>query len=429
MARLMTAALVTAIALGAGAAQAAAEPVILSTGHTDALDVRAYENGSLRVDVRDDTAEPTVYRDPADVIFHAKPESALPIPEGLPPGYAFLGEPGDTIWYLPQTQDPNLLWPGWETTRLRPGMFVDDQVEFRLLEVDGPGQFHLWFTDAIGQPLVQFTTSDGLPDTMSVGITHAHADWAFTAPGLYTLFFEVTGTLVGGGPVTSGVVRYRFFVGDLADLPALPETALAITGLEESYDEGETATLAAVQAPDTGLADYRWSARCGDAPGYTAAGSGASLSFAAEDGCRYRVKLYGSGGALIATSHPVTVNVRRPPDPPPAGGQQPPPTGETPQPPPAPDVTPPDLTLSASSARLRGRTLSLRIRLSERGRVTVRVRKGGRTVAKAKARDVPPGRRVLRVRLSRRLAAGRYTVVVRAREGSRLVERTVALRA
>jgi hypothetical protein len=101
------------------------------------------------------------------------------------------------------------------------------------------------------------------------------------------------------------------------------------------------------------------------------------------------------------------------------------PPAPTPTPTPArPAVRP---TLRLTSAKLRGRTLTLGTRLTTRSRVTVTVRRGSKTVARAKARTVTASRRTLRVALNRRLAAGRYRIRVRVDANGRSVTRTITL--
>ena len=196
---------------------------ILSRGHTDVLNVRL-EDGALRVAVKDDTVEPAVIRRPEDVLLHAKPQSAFTLPEDLPDGFGFLGRPGDTVWMLPEVQQDDILWPGWDTSGVPPGSFAPDELSWRLLSVDGPGALALFTSDSLGQPRVIFNSADGLPDAAAMPVsTHVHANWAFNRTGLYKLRFDLTGTPAGGGPsIASGPVEYWFFVGDLADLPEYP---------------------------------------------------------------------------------------------------------------------------------------------------------------------------------------------------------------
>ncbi|MBO3731860.1 choice-of-anchor M domain-containing protein [Glycomyces niveus] len=209
---LAAALLLTALAAPAPA-QPAAEPAVLSVGHTDAMRV-TYEHGKLGLRVKDDTGDAVKFHDPADVVFQVLPHAEMAIPEG---GVLdFIGAPGDPIWLLPFTQDHTLLWPGWSTEELDTGTFKDDKVSMRLVGAEGPGEVALWGLGNFGTPNVFFNTRDGLPDAISVNTnSHVHSTWAFTATGEYTLTWEFTGTLADGTEVSTGHVDYHWVVGDL----------------------------------------------------------------------------------------------------------------------------------------------------------------------------------------------------------------------
>ena len=204
--------------------------VIMSRGHADVLRVEL-SGGRLDVAIKDDSGGDPVIRRPAEVLLHAKPQAAFPLTEDLPPEFGFLGRPGDTIYLLPEVQQEELLWPGWDTAGVRPGALAGDELTWRLLSVDGPGSLQLFTSDLFGLPRIIFNSADGLPDTSSMpASTHVHANWAFSRPGLYRLRFDLSGTpAAGGAPVESGPVEYWFYVGDLAQLPSYPETAPELT--------------------------------------------------------------------------------------------------------------------------------------------------------------------------------------------------------
>jgi surface-anchored protein len=212
-----------AAAVVAPAPALAAEQVVLSTGHVDAIDVH-YENSAFVLKVRDDTVSPAVTRDPADVTFHAKPESEITVPDV--PSYAFLGAPGSKVWILPQIQDPNLLWPGWETLNLPTGTFTGGKIRLSLVGVEGPGAVSVFVNDAFGAAQVLFRSDDGLPDAIDVGDhVHAHANWAFGALGEYTLKFQVEATLFTATEALNGC-QYKAVLYDddhnaVAESPAV----------------------------------------------------------------------------------------------------------------------------------------------------------------------------------------------------------------
>jgi surface-anchored protein len=191
------------------AAPAQAAPVTLTSGHADVLDVD-YISGALVLRVLDGTGGTDVERNPADVIFRV-PVAARTTSVPSTPAWSFLGT-GGTAWILPQNQVSGLLWPGWNTTEVPAGVFVGDKVTFKLTAVSGPAGFSV-YTAAGGTPTVLFDSGNGLPDTLDVArLSHAHANWGFDAAGTYTVTFSITGTLVGGGTVSSGSKQFTFQV-------------------------------------------------------------------------------------------------------------------------------------------------------------------------------------------------------------------------
>lgn len=302
--------LLLAAVVAAPSPAAAAEQVVLSKGHVDAVDVR-YENGVLALKVHDDTVSPSVTRDPADVVFHALPGSATTVPDV--PSYAFLGAPGTPVWILPQVQDPELLWPGWETLNLPAGTFAGGKIRLSLVGAEGPGRVSVFVNDAFGGAQVLFRDDDGLPDAIEIGDhVHAHANWAFGATGRYTLTFQADATLTNGTAVSSGPVDYTFVVGDLTDPD--PEVTLDIFGLQDSYPPGQQVNLVALQTPETDLDHYHWFSRCPGASGFTVVQGelAAAYSFtatAALHGCQYKAVLYDEDHHAVAEAAPVTLVV------------------------------------------------------------------------------------------------------------------------
>ncbi|MEV2237107.1 choice-of-anchor M domain-containing protein [Micromonospora sp. NPDC049891] len=314
LAALIGGAVIAAGTVLAAPAASAAEKVVLSKGHTDAIDVH-YDGGALSLKVHDDTVSPAVTRNPADVIFQVLPEAAMPVPDD--PRFAFLGAAGSQIWLLPMTQNQNLLWPGWNTTTLGAGTFAGDKVRLSLVDVDGPGAVSAFTQDTFGGPLVKFRSDDGLPDAIDVPVrTHAHANWAFSAEGAYTLTFQADATLTNGTTVSTGPVDYSFVVGELDGTG--PGTVLTIGGMAEEYQPGDTVTLRAVQTPQTELDHYHWFSRCPGTETFAVipGEAGPTYSFTATrelNACEYQVKLYDDDHSVVATSEEVWLWVAFPP--------------------------------------------------------------------------------------------------------------------
>ncbi|MBB4908712.1 choice-of-anchor M domain-containing protein [Actinophytocola algeriensis] len=197
-----------AAAVVVGAAGPASAATVLSTGHVDVVDVD-YAGGALTVRLLDGTVSPAVERDPADVELRVLSGAKTTVPNNA--AYSFLGTPGSTVWILPQTQNASLLWPGWNSTDVAGGVFQSNTLRFRLTGVTG-GQFAI-YTTSLGNPTVLFNSRDGLPDSRSLATgAHAHANWAFSNAGTYTITFEVSGVLAASGATVSDQASYTFTV-------------------------------------------------------------------------------------------------------------------------------------------------------------------------------------------------------------------------
>lgn len=254
-------------ALGALPARAQAPPsekrLVLNDVHTDAVDVR-FEAGQLRLQTR--IGEPPYEYAAADeVIFQLKdvPESALEVPDD--PAFAFLGDAGDPIWIAPQTQDPALLFAGWDTQGLTTGVFAGDAVELELVSVTGPGRLEVFQTGDFGEVVRVFSGTDPAHKTLTMPVhTHAHGNWVFTALGRYELTFRARATLAGGGAVVSAPTTYTWVVGDV--IPVDSAVSLAATQAQPGV------TLTATVQP-------------GHAPGWVSFREGSTeLGFAAVSG-------------------------------------------------------------------------------------------------------------------------------------------------
>lgn len=221
--------------------EAAAQPqatatgqVTLDRGHVDAVAPRLLPDG-LHIQVKDGTATGvTTWREPADVEFRVTAAARTELP--AQPALSFLGGAGKQVFLLPQTQQTDLLWTGWNTEELRPAE-VSGPVTWTLTAVDGPGAFGLFTTGSFGAPEIIFNSTDGLPDNLSVALgTHAHANWVFAEPGRYRLTFAVAAPGADGATLTD-TETFAFVVGDgtprqpgNTERPIGPPNRLASTG-------------------------------------------------------------------------------------------------------------------------------------------------------------------------------------------------------
>lgn len=295
--------------------------LVLDVGHTDAVEVSLADDDFV-MSVKDDTflhADEIVYRDPADVLFQVKPEALAEVPGGEQ--WEFLGEEGDPIYMLPQTQDADLLWPGWSTERMGAND-IDGTVELAITSLDGPGELKVFMTGAIGGTNVLADTEAGFPQSWAVNVpAHVHANWVFTEPGTYQMTFEATAAGADGSDLSSGEIEYLWHVGDLADFedPTEPgdpvETALSVEGLAHHYHTGDDISLTAVQDPQTDLDHYHWFTRTDTEDWDVVDGAGTDTleltagEAPALDGAEVIARLYDDDHDVVAESTPVTIDI------------------------------------------------------------------------------------------------------------------------
>lgn len=186
----------------------AADHLILEAGHVDAFNVTA-SNGALKLNLKEDVTGSHVHRDPSKVELHVKDAAKRNIPAGWPGA--------GQSYFLPQTQDHNLLWPGWDTLGTQGGG-VGKHVDLVFTSVQGPGKVYLFGTNGFGQmsPLLkngatQLTAGAVREQTYPA---HTHANWAFTKPGLYKITLKARGTQTSSGAtIESPAQTYYFTVG------------------------------------------------------------------------------------------------------------------------------------------------------------------------------------------------------------------------
>ncbi len=151
--------------------------------------------------------------DPADLILPVGLAAARPVPD-VKAYTDLLGEAGSTVWILPQSEAPDLLWLGVGAGSLRAADFAAP-LQLQLVTAEGPGHFVMFFTDALGRPQLVMSTRDGLDDRDRLNVPaggHLHCNWAFSLPGRYRLRFQATGTLRSGSLVTSPPADFFFEV-------------------------------------------------------------------------------------------------------------------------------------------------------------------------------------------------------------------------
>lgn len=193
----------------------AQDRVVLDHGHMDAFNVGTDGAGGLVMSFKEDVTGSHVLRDPSTVTIkvgdHAYTEQTQSIP-GVE----------RATYFLPQTQQANLPWPGWDTQGVREGGF--ESIDLIFEEVSGPGNVFMFQQEAFGG--FHGMTTDGAMVLRSGSIirqeqaAHVHVNWAFDAPGTYVMKVRAAGTSSSGVQASSATATYTWEVGSGGAAPA-----------------------------------------------------------------------------------------------------------------------------------------------------------------------------------------------------------------
>lgn len=180
---------------------------VLKKGEAD-IEV-AYEGSALGFHVHDEAAD--VEFDPAHVALQARPATWQTVPGSA--AFAFLGQPGASLYVLPQEETEGVLFLGLAAAEVAQGVFANNKISIHLLRVTGPGSVFYYEVDGFGAPTAFFNSANGIDAadvvTANAG-AHKHRNWIFTAPGIYRVTLQAKGTLAGGGDITSQPTTFLF---------------------------------------------------------------------------------------------------------------------------------------------------------------------------------------------------------------------------
>ena len=181
-----------------------------------------------------------------EAALHAGPSTWQKVPNH--PAFAFLGNPGDTVYLLPQSEREGVLFLGIAGDELESGVFENDVVALKLEDVEGPGAVFLYATDPFGNPTVFFDSEDGISQSdvfpLSAG-GHSHQNWGFTAPGIYRVGLTASGVLNAGEQTVSS--EETTFLFEVFGPTIFNEGELDI---EIVYEDGEWEIAALDEAND-----------------------------------------------------------------------------------------------------------------------------------------------------------------------------------
>ncbi len=216
-------------------AATSSQPVMIQAGHADFGPTLA--GGHWKIQIRDDTGDDPVWRDPENVVFKLGSSSIIPMPNDAT--YSFIGEkPGTKLYVIPQTQNPNVPWLGWNTQEGGVLNELDRGANLSLEGVSGPGKLHVYLENGNNNPQQLWDSTKGYPQNSWIEANaHTHVNWVFSKPGIYHVKLTFSGKLKNGRAVSDTRVL-NFAVGDNTD----PNAALgsgAAAGAGAGANSGE----------------------------------------------------------------------------------------------------------------------------------------------------------------------------------------------
>ena len=235
----------------------------ISVGHVD-LGPRLID-GQWRAGLRHDAESGAVWRDPNQTVLRVSDAAIMTAPDSA--DYPFLADvAGKPVHVIPQTQNPSVVWLGWNTQDPAVTATIDRGLTMRVGPVSGPGRAWLFLqSGTFGKPLLLADSGAAPGDVWIDSGTHVHANWAFSAPGTYTATVTFLGTTTAGEAVNASTTL-RFAVGDAASASeALAMAAPAASGSGSGSGSGAPAagtsqgpgsSESTSSSPEGGLPDW-----------------------------------------------------------------------------------------------------------------------------------------------------------------------------
>ena len=225
----------------------------IAVGHVD-LGPRLID-GQWRAGLRHDAESGAVWRDPNQTVLRVNDAAIMTAPDSA--DYPFLADvAGKPVYVVPQTQNPSVVWLGWNTQDPAVTATIDRGLTMRVGPVSGPGRAWLFLqSGTFGKPLLLADSGAAPGDVWIDSGTHVHANWAFSAPGTYTATVTFLGTTTAGEAVAA-TTTLRFAVGDATSASeALAMAVPAAAPADGASASSSSASSSGTAAAGSGAAD------------------------------------------------------------------------------------------------------------------------------------------------------------------------------
>lgn len=226
-------------------AQSSERRLVLDHGHIDLFYMTLDDLGLPVLKVMEDVTGSGVQHE-AEELRLIVPSSALT--HSLPQDIVA----GGSGYFLPQTQDPTLPWPGWDVLSLAPAGF--ERVEFGVSYTHpNGGRISLWTEDFLSGRSSRLRSGgfelDPHGSTIAQDyLSHTHANWVFSQAGIYELSVQARAYRNDGSFETTRSATYLIEVGGTQGVSTSQNSAVQSGGVlppavEESAAGGEEESL------------------------------------------------------------------------------------------------------------------------------------------------------------------------------------------
>ena len=219
--------------------------LVLDHGHIDLFYMTLDDSGLPVLKVMEDVTGSGVQHEAEDIRL-VVPSSALK--HSLPQDIVA----GGSGYFLPQTQDPTLPWPGWDVLSLAPAGFERVEFDVSYTHPDG-GRISLWTEDFLSGRSSRLRSGGFELDPHGSTIvqdylSHTHANWAFSQAGSYVLSVQARAFRNDGSFETTRSATYLIEVGgtqgvSTSQKSAVPSGGVLAPAIEESSVGNEEESL------------------------------------------------------------------------------------------------------------------------------------------------------------------------------------------